>query len=74
MDPSEEITDLLIAASAVGLGAAWISSTIFCPQTVRQALGLADTWLPLGAVAMGHPANVARLRVARDVSDFVTRL
>ena len=68
------VENLLIAASAVGLGAAWISSTIFCPQTVRQALGLADTWLPLGAVAMGHPANVARLRVARDVSDFVTRL
>lgn len=51
------VQNFLISLAAEGLGSAWISSTMFCPETVRAELGIAATWLPLGAIAIGWPAQ-----------------
>jgi coenzyme F420-0:L-glutamate ligase/coenzyme F420-1:gamma-L-glutamate ligase len=49
------IEALMVALTARGLGAAWTSSTTFCPDTVRGCLELPDAWEPLGTIAIGWP-------------------
>ena len=65
------VENLLVALSASGLGACWVSSTMFCPDPVRRALGLPGEWDPMGAIAVGKPAAPPPPRPPRDARRFV---
>jgi len=47
------IQNLLLGLSAQGHASSWISSSIFCREEARQALGMGEEWLSLGTVACG---------------------
>ncbi|MBW5484375.1 coenzyme F420-0:L-glutamate ligase [Streptomyces bambusae] len=65
------VQNFLVALAGEGLGSAWVSSTMFCRDVVREVLGLPGGWEPMGAVAVGHPAGVASPRAVREASAFV---
>ena len=65
------VENLLIALIAEGLGSCWVSSTLFCTDVVRRELALEPDWEPMGAVAVGYPAQAPPDRLPRDPGDYV---
>lgn len=63
------VQNFLVQLAVEGLGSAWVSSALFCPDVVQHVLDIEAE--PLGVVAIGHPAAPVPPRTDRDATDFV---
>jgi coenzyme F420-0:L-glutamate ligase/coenzyme F420-1:gamma-L-glutamate ligase len=66
------VQNLLVALAVEGLGSCWVSSSLFCKDVARTALGLPADWEPMGVVGVGHPAAPAPPRPDRDIEALIT--
>ncbi|WP_327323975.1 coenzyme F420-0:L-glutamate ligase [Streptomyces sp. NBC_01210] len=65
------VQNFLVALAGERLGSAWVSSTMFCREVVRDVLRLPEEWDPMGAVAVGHAAGAPKERPAREAEHFI---
>ncbi|MGW0469055.1 coenzyme F420-0:L-glutamate ligase [Streptomyces sp. NPDC003027] len=65
------VQNFLVALAGERLGSAWVSSTMFCRDVVREVLALPEGWDPMGAVAVGHAAAPPKERPARQAGRFI---
>lgn len=56
------LQNLMLAAHAKGLASFWISAPLFCPEAVRRALRLPETFVAQALVALGYPEPSYRPR------------
>ena len=55
LDCAAAIENMLIAATAMGLGSVWIGG--FDPSAIRELLNIPETVVPVGVVYFGYPAE-----------------
>jgi len=67
------VQNLLLAASAAGLGACWMCAPLFCPDTVRDALALPPDWQPQALVTLGFPLATPARRPRRPLHEVVRK-
>ena len=65
------VQNFLVQLAVEGLGSAWVSSALFCPDVVQQVLDVDAE--PLGVVAIGHPAQPVPPRTDREPTDYILR-
>jgi coenzyme F420-0:L-glutamate ligase/coenzyme F420-1:gamma-L-glutamate ligase len=69
------LQNILLGASARGLGAYWISAPLYAPAEVRAALDLDVSWEPQALVCIGSPSAdyTPFERPPREITRFLVR-
>lgn len=68
------VQNFMVGIAARGAASAWVSSTVFCPDVVRDQLNLPADWQPLGGIAVGYPSQPPSSRAPRPADEFLTVL
>jgi coenzyme F420-0:L-glutamate ligase/coenzyme F420-1:gamma-L-glutamate ligase len=68
---SASIQNLLLAASAEGLGACWFCAPLFCKETIRKVLGVPKNIEPQALITIGYPAEKPEAPQRKPLSEVV---
>ena len=64
--------NMLLTATALGLGTCWMCAPLFCPDVVRAALDLPDDWEAQALLTIGYPKGADEGK-PKDRIDFRQR-
>jgi F420 biosynthesis protein FbiB-like protein len=64
------IANLLLAATALGLGGCWFCAPLFCPEVVKSILVLPDHQMPQALITLGYPAENPSPPPRSDLEDI----
>jgi PPOX class probable F420-dependent enzyme len=64
------VQNMLLAAYAVGLDCGWMCAPLFCPDTVRAALGLDAALIPHALLAVGYAGADPKRRPHRPAGEL----
>ncbi|MFX1566524.1 MAG: nitroreductase family protein [Promethearchaeota archaeon] len=65
------VQTLLLAAHAEGLAGCWFCAPLFCPETVRQTLGLSDDLHPQALILLGEAAETPDPPSRQSLEEYV---
>jgi F420 biosynthesis protein FbiB-like protein len=65
------IQNLLLSLFADGLDAGWMCAPLFCPDIVRQTLGLNESLIPHAMLPVGYAAKEPVRRPRRPVEELI---
>lgn len=65
------IQNALLCAYSLGLHTGWMCAPLFCPDTVRAALGLDETLIPHALITVGYLAREPKRRPRRSVDELI---
>lgn len=65
------IQNLLLAAYAMGLDCGWMCAPLFCPEAVRDTLGLDKALIPHALITLGYAAKNPVRRERRPLEDLI---
>lgn len=65
------IQNLLLAARATGLDGGWMCAPLFCPEVVREAMGLPSALTPHALITLGYAAKDPVRRERRPLEDLI---
>lgn len=67
------IQNALLCAYSLGLHTGWMCAPLFCPETVRSALGLEETLIPHALITVGYLAREPKRRPHRSLDELIIR-
>jgi coenzyme F420-0:L-glutamate ligase/coenzyme F420-1:gamma-L-glutamate ligase len=66
------LQNIMLAAHTRGLASCWMCAPVFCPEVVRDALGLPRELIPHALLTIGYPAKPPPSRERPGVEQIVT--
>jgi PPOX class probable F420-dependent enzyme len=65
------VQNFLVAIYAAGLDSGWMCAPLFCPEIVREALGLSPELIPNALLPVGHAAKDPVRRPRRPLAELI---
>ena len=67
------IQNALLCAYSLGLHTGWMCAPLFCPETVRAALGLDQALIPHALITVGYLAREPKRRPRRPLDELIVQ-
>jgi F420 biosynthesis protein FbiB-like protein len=67
------VQNMLLRAYSLGLDTGWMCAPLFCPDTVRAALDLAEALIPHALITVGYAAKDPVRRPRRSLEELIVR-